>query len=163
MLSFFDLATRLRGLDKSKNIAPDGISSQKGAIRMEQDNDDLRNRFTAWMQLVVKRARIDYIRRLNRHSKEISIEDEQLTDKLIYEPIVGSEISTNGFEFSNERLSEVFRRLSPKRRQVLKLLFVHNMQPEDIAVELKCSLQHVYNLRSLAIKELKNKLYNGES
>ncbi|MDE6398619.1 MAG: ABC transporter permease subunit [Clostridiales bacterium] len=26
---------------------------------MEQNNDDLRNRFTAWMQVVVKRAKID--------------------------------------------------------------------------------------------------------
>lgn len=129
---------------------------------MEQNNDDLRNRFTAWMKVVVKRAKIDYIRRLNRHSNEISIEDEQLTDKLIYEPTDSTEITENGFEFINEKLSAVFRKLSPKRRQVLKLLFVHNMPPEDVATELQCSLQHVYNLRSLAIKELKKELCNGE-
>ncbi len=134
----------------------------KGANMELKNKDDLRYRFTAWMKVVVKRAKIDYIRRLKRHSYEIPIEDEQLTDKLIYEPLKGCAFSNNEFEFDDERLATVFRKLSKQRQQILKLLFVRNMTPEDIATELQCSLQHVYNLRSLAIKELKNKFDNGE-
>lgn len=49
---------------------------------MDFNNDALRCKFTAWMKVVVKRAKLDYIRRLNRHSNEISIEDEHLPEKL---------------------------------------------------------------------------------
>lgn len=129
---------------------------------MDFSKDALRGKFTAWMKVVVKRAKIDYVRRLNRHSNEISIDDEQLTDKLIYEPIKETEAADNGFVFNNERLLALFRKMAPKRRQVLEMLFVHNMTPEEISAEMQCTLQHVYNLRSLAIKELKNKLDNEE-
>ena len=40
------------------SIAPYG-KQVKRSKEMEQNNDDLRNRFTAWMQVVVKRAKID--------------------------------------------------------------------------------------------------------
>ena len=130
---------------------------------MDVNKDSLRGKFTAWLKIVVKRAKIDYIRRLNRHSNEISIEDEQLTDKLIYEPENESETSCSKFEFENDRLSSVFMKLTRKRRQILELLFVNKMDPEEIAVELQCTLQHVYNLRSLAIRELKSKLDKEET
>ncbi len=42
---------------------------------MRKGKDELKGKFTAWMKVVVKRAKIDYIRRLIRHSNEISIED----------------------------------------------------------------------------------------
>lgn len=127
---------------------------------MELKDDALRCKFTAWMQVVVKRAKIDYIRSLKRHSNEISIDDEQLTDKLICEPV--SEISiADGFEFDNVRLAKLFMKLAPKKRKVLEMLFVHNMEPEEVAEELQCTLQHVYNMRSLALKELKSKMQNG--
>ena len=45
---------------------------------MGQQNDELRYRFTAWMKVVVTNAKIDYIRRQNRHSNEISIENDKL-------------------------------------------------------------------------------------
>lgn len=107
---------------------------------------------------MVKRAKIDYIRRLNRRSNEISIEDEQLTDKLIYEPSSEIEGPETCFEFDNRTLSAAFKKSAPKRRRLLELLFIHNMTPDDVAVELRCSLQHVYNLRSLTLKELKSRL-----
>ncbi len=128
---------------------------------MELKNDALRCKFTAWMQVVVKRAKIDYIRSLKRHYNEVSIDDNQFVDKLIAGPT--NEIETvNSFEFENERLSIIFKKLVPKRQQILKLLFIDNMSAEEVAAELRCSLQHVYNLRSLTLKELKDKLNKGE-
>lgn len=124
---------------------------------MDQDND-VRNRFTAWMQLVVKRARIDYIRSLKRRKKEISLESEEIADKLIYEPADDNLGCSDGFAFSDEIISVVILNLPPKRRKVLELLFVHNMSPEEIAREMKCTVRHIYNQQSLALKELKEKL-----
>ncbi len=79
---------------------------------------------------------------------------------MIYEPVTAIQ-DAEGFCFDNSRLSAVFKNLSKKRRQVLELLYVHNMEPEEVAKEMQCSLQHVYNLRSLAIKELKSKMSMG--
>ena len=128
---------------------------------MDFNSDALRCRFTAWMKVVVKRAKIDYIRRISRHSNEVSLDDERIADELVYEPPVGTEGLQTGFEFDNRTLSAVFKKLAPQRRRLLELLFVHNMTPDEVAEELHCSVQHVYNLRSLAMKELKNKL-DGE-
>lgn len=124
---------------------------------MDLKDDALRCRFTAWMKVVVKRAKIDYIRRHKSRIQEVSMESEEFVDSLIYEPVEMSEIK-DGFLFENERLSSIFQNLSPKRRQILELLFLHNLTPEEVALEMGCSLQNVYNMRSMAIKEIRNKL-----
>lgn len=53
---------------------------------MGQENDELRYRFTAWMQVVVKRAKIDYLRRMKAQPIEVSIEHENVRRRLSYEP-----------------------------------------------------------------------------
>ena len=124
---------------------------------MEQRNDDLRNRFTAWMQVVVKRAKIDYMRRLKAWPKEVSIEDENVRNKLIYRSTkdVGD---VSSFSFDNQRLEAVYKKLSPQRRRILELLYVHNCTLEEVAKILHCCVRNVYNQRSLILKELRNKM-----
>ena len=129
---------------------------------MELKNDALRCKFTAWMQVVVKRAKIDYIRSLKRHYNEVSIEDEQFANKLLYDPI-SHRGADDGFDFENEHLAKLFMKLAPKKRKVLEMLFVHCLEPEDVAKKLQCTLQHVYNMRSLALKELKEKMQKMEN
>ena len=127
---------------------------------MEQQNDDLRNRFTAWMQVVVKRAKIDYIRRLKAHPREVSIEDENVRNKLFYKPMESMRVD-NTFSFDNRRLEAVYKKLSPQKRRILELLYVHNYTPEEVAGILHCCIRNVYNQRSLILKELRKKM-NGE-
>ncbi len=124
---------------------------------MEEKNDALRGKFTVWMKVVIKRAKIDYIRRLNRCSPELSIDDEFLNDKLIYEQPLDIE-DTAEFVFENVKLAKIFNTLSRKRRRIIEMLFLHNLTPEEVADKLKCSVQHVHNLRYVTIKELKNNL-----
>ena len=120
---------------------------------MEQQNDDLRNRFTAWMQVVVKRAKIDYIR-------QVSIEDENVRNKLFYKLMESMRVD-NTFSFDNRRLEAVYKKLSPQKRRILELLYVHNYTPEEVAGILHCCIRNVYNQRSLILKELRKKM-NGE-
>lgn len=122
---------------------------------MELKDDVLFCRFTAWLKVVVKRAKIDYIRRLKRHSNEVSIEDEELTDKLYYEPHNRTEDEIGGFSFENQSLAMAMKKISVKRRRVLELLFIHNFTPDEVASEMRCSVQHIYNMRSLAINDLR--------
>lgn len=45
-----------------------------------------------------------------------------------------------------------------KRRRILELLFIEGLEPIEVSELLGCSLQHVYNRRSAAIKELRSAL-----
>lgn len=59
------------------------------------------------------------------------------------------------FEFEEERLAAAFRNLPIKRQQILEMLFIEQMKPEEIARVLNCSVQHIYNRRSSALKALR--------
>ena len=49
----------------------------------------------------------------------------------------------------------------PKRQEMLKLLFVDELSPTEVAERLNCTVQHVYNRRSQALKALKAALGEG--
>lgn len=124
---------------------------------MKQDVEDvLRYRFTAWMKIVVKRAKIDYIRRLKKRPKELSIDDKNLSHKLVYEPQIIT--NCNDFDFENKDLLRVFKGLSERRKQILILIFVKNLSPEDVAEKMGCSVQYVYNQQSLTLKQLRKRM-----
>ena len=55
-----------------------------------------------------------------------------------------------------------YTKLSSGKQRVLNMLFVKDMKPEEIAEELHCTVQHVYNQRSLAVKALKKQLMDGD-
>lgn len=128
---------------------------------MRQDvYDDVRYRFTAWLKIVAKRAKIDYIRRLKKRPKELSIDDKNLSHELVYEPQLITE--NNDFDFENKDLIRVFKGLSEKRKQILILIFVHNFTAEEVAAKMRCSVQYIYNQHSLALKELRNKMEDNK-
>ena len=127
---------------------------------MRQDADDVRYRFTAWLKIVVKRAKIDYIRRLKKRPKELSIDDKKLSHELVYEPQLIT--NNNDFDFENKDLLRVFKGLSEKRKQILILIFVHNFTAEEVAAKMRCSVQYIYNQHSLALKELRNKMEDNK-
>ena len=65
---------------------------------------------------------------------------------------------SGGFDFAEQHLADAFRELPLMRRRILELLFVDELSPTEIAQKLHCSVQHVYNQRSLAIKRLRERL-----
>ena len=60
------------------------------------------------------------------------------------------------FMFKNERMGQAFAKLSITRRKILTLTFVDGFQPDEIARLLGCSVQNVYNERSIALKKYTN-------
>lgn len=48
--------------------------------------------------------------------------------------------------------------LSINESEILELLFIEGLKPIEVSELLGCSLQHVYNRRSAAIKELRSAL-----
>ncbi len=64
-------------------------------------------------------------------------------------------VSMTDFDFEEERLANAFAKLTIKRQQILAMLFVEEKKPEEIAKELNCSAQHVYDQKYHALKRLR--------
>lgn len=118
--------------------------------------DELRGCFTRWIVITAQNAQKNYLRTEGKRPKTISIDEIELpiTDTLL--PKV--ETVSGSFDFAEQQLADAFRELPLMRRRILELLFVDELSPAEIAQKLHCSVQHVYNQRSLAIKRLRERL-----
>lgn len=115
--------------------------------------DELRGRFTRWIVITAQNAQKNYLRTEGKRPKTISIDEIELpiTDTLLPK----AETVSDSFDFAEQHLADAFRELPLMRRRILELLFVDELSPAEIAQKLHCSVQHVYNQRSLAIKRLR--------
>ena len=125
------------------------------------DNFDFENevqyRFTAWLQKMVKRARIDYLRMKRSRDREESLNDYSRTKNLTYEMklIPAKDLEKGEYDFEREDIAHAFSLLSITKRKVLLFLFVEELTPKEIAELLCCSVQSVSNLKRKALKKLK--------
>lgn len=132
----------------------------------EAENVDvLRGRFTNWLDVLIYRAKLKYIRKLSQSVETVSLDDLidsgfQPVDPVPVDASISSEKHT--FEFEEEKLARAFCNLPIKRQKILEMLFVDQMKPEEIAKELNCTVQHVYNRRSRALKTLRLALMEGD-
>lgn len=127
--------------------------------RNEAD-EKLRAEFTRFLETMVRRAKINYLTKYRQRAEIISLdevpEQAQPTDEIRLSN------SQTEFEFEEERLANAFSTLPLMRRKILQLLFVEELTPQEIAKRMNCSVGHVYNQRSLALKKLRNLLEDGE-
>ncbi|MDO4167603.1 MAG: sigma-70 family RNA polymerase sigma factor [Eubacteriales bacterium] len=127
----------------------------------QQKNDELRARFTVWLETVVYRAKLKYLNRYRTKFETVSIEELPEDMLSVSENIVYGTASRSAFDFEEERLAEAFANLPIKRQQILTMLFVEERKPEEIARLLNCSAQHVYDQRYQALKKLRQALAKG--
>lgn len=125
------------------------------------ERDELRARFTAWLEKVVSRARIDYMRRLGRYAQGLSW--EELEDQNRHEELSHTDrYDLDGsFSFEDDKLRAAFERLSPAQRDILVMLYVKELEPKEAASELGCQIADVYNQKSRAIRKLRSFLERG--
>ena len=131
-------------------------------FKQNTENDELRARFTNWLNKLIYRARLNYLKKQKNNPIMLSLEDipeENLRSTDIEILVEASE--TNSFEFEEEKLAKVFYELPLMKQKILIMLFVEEKTPNAIAKKLNCSVQHVYNQRSLAIKTLRILLMKG--
>lgn len=123
-----------------------------------EKDDKLRARFTSWLTTLLRRARIDYLRRLGREPNTIAID-------VIDEHLVAAEDKyfsmSPEFQFEEERLAEAFFSLSPRKSEILKCLFAEQLTVEETAKRLHTTIENVYKEKSRALVTLRKKL-NGE-
>ena len=126
-------------------------------------HDELRARFTSWMEITLVRAKRDYTEQFNRQPKYASL--DAIPAELIPDPkdyFADVERSSTDFEFEEARLANAFSELPLMRREVLRLLFVEMKEPEEIAAILRCSTNYVHLQKSRALKRLRELLMEGD-
>ena len=132
-------------------------TKKKVKDKYPQDADRLRAEFTRWLTVLLNRTRANYLR--NRSKSKVELTE---TEETIFVDIEEYSIRQE-FVFENERLELAFLSLSTKQRELLVLLFVESMSPIDIAQQFKCTIQHVYNQKSIALKLLRVKMEEGSA
>ena len=128
-----------------------------------QEQDELRARFTGWLEVLAYRVRRNYLRDRGRNPLSVSL-DEIAEDRFAVQDVqrAGMPDQSNLFDFEEEQLAAAFVNPPAMKKRILTMLFVLEMEPEKIASELGCTLQNVYNQRSLALKRLRKALEGGE-
>lgn len=125
------------------------------------ERDELRARFTVWLETTIYRAKLKYLDRHRTKFETVSIEELPEDALSVSENAVYGAASQSAFDFEEERLAEAFANLPIKRQQILTMLFVEERKPEEIARLLNCSAQHVYDQRYQALKKLRKALTKG--
>lgn len=117
--------------------------------------NDIEIKFTAWLKVLVKRARVDYFRRKQNLEREVFFDD-------LGEQDIRYIISNNPTEFKeafetfeNKDLSEIYEQLTDTQRSVLYRIFVCEETTTEIALSTGWSIQHIYNQKYLAIKKFR--------
>lgn len=132
--------------------------------QQELEKDELRARFTGWLETTVYRAKLNYIRKTKQKIETVSIEDvaeSSLISSSSEQDWCRQLTEKNAFDFEEEKLARAFAELPLMRQRILTMLFVEEKKPDEIAAKLNCSIQHVYNQRSLALKKLRAMLAKG--
>lgn len=128
-------------------------------MQEKTDQEELRARFTAWLDIIVYRARLKYIRKLERQIPTISLDELDENSHPAAKQDVISEISSNGaqsFMFEEQKLARAFEELPIKRQRILEMLFVGEKTPTEIAKELNCTEAYVYNQKHRALEKLRS-------
>lgn len=121
----------------------------------QAEPDELRARFTRWLEILVYRARSRYLQKEEARIKTVSL-DEIAEDQW---PVAPTPMPwKTEFDFEEERLAKAFAALSPERQQLLTLLFLYQLKPEEAAALLHVSKKKFYNSKYEALKKLRTVL-----
>ena len=121
--------------------------------------EKFRAEFTSWLTTLMRRARIDYFRSKEREVKTIPLDEVSETEFAVQDRYA---ISESSFQFEEERLARAFFSLPLQRQQILTMLYVDELPPEEIARILNCSVDYVYKTKSRSLNSLRKMLNNME-
>ena len=130
----------------------------------KSERDELRARFTGWLEVTLYRAKLNYVKRLEREKSIVYVDvfpEELWVSENPERNWIQGLTEPGAFQFEEERLEKAFNTLSEQRKEILTMLFVEERTPKEIASQMGCSQQHVYKQRSQALKQLKQMLEKG--
>ena len=87
-----------------------------------KNHDELKGRFTVWLEKVVRNAKINYIKRLKRQPPTLYL--EEIPESALPVQNLVADVYTKS-EFEEKRLAEAFSRLPLMRNRILTRNFIH--------------------------------------
>ena len=129
----------------------------------DSDRDELRARFTAWLDTLIRRAKLNYLRKTETPIdivclEELIEENILITEDVWMRQLLYQEID---FNFEEERLATAYAELPLMRQQILKFLYVDELTVGEIAKKLHCSAQYVSDQKQKGLKHLRKKMSEG--
>ena len=125
------------------------------------ERDELRAKFTAWLKVVIRNAKLNYLQKVQNHPQIVSYDEIPESILVMDDPeeewIRGMKKSTP-YDFEEERLAKAFLELPLKRRRIMELLFLEELSEQETAKRLNCSTGHVRKQRNIALKKLRSQL-----
>ncbi len=129
----------------------------------QKERDELRAEFTVWLDTLIRRAKLNYLRKESRQVETVSL--EELPEEAIImgrdSAMPGITVSTDDFDFAEEKLANAFAELPLMRQQILRMLFIDEMKAGEIAAKLNCSPKYVSNQRLKGLKHLRERMTEG--
>ena len=104
--------------------------------QQESEKDELRARFTGWLEVTLYRAKLNYLKRQERERNTLYVgvlPEELLVEEDLEQKWVHRLTEQKGFDFEQEKLEKAFQSLTQQRQRILTLLFVEEKTPEEIA------------------------------
>ncbi|MDO5123079.1 MAG: sigma-70 family RNA polymerase sigma factor [Eubacteriales bacterium] len=131
--------------------------------RQNADRDKLRAEFTAWLDTLIRRAKLDYLRKMEIPVDIVSLEELGEEFLPITEDVWMRQLllQEDDFNFEEERLANAYAQLPLLRKQILKLLFVDNLKVKEVAKKLNCPSTYVSDQKRRALAALRKKLSEG--
>lgn len=129
----------------------------------KDDRDELRAEFTVWLDTLIRRAKLNYLRQQKQQVETVSLDEipeEMLPLDRKSEVSVVSD-SSNDFDFVEERLANAFAELPLMRQQILQMIFIDEMKVGEIAEKIHCSPKYVSNQRLKGLKYLRERMTEG--
>ena len=87
------------------------------------------------------------------HEENMTVSEDVWMRKILFEE--------DDFNFEEERLAQAYAELPLLRKQILKLLYVDELEVKEIARLLNCSAQYVSNQKQKGIKHLRKRMTEG--
>ena len=130
---------------------------------IEYERDELRAEFTVWLGTLIRRAKLNYLRKQSQQVETVSLDEipEESLPLVRDSDIPSMTVSSEDFDFAEERLANAFAELPLMRQQILKMLFIDEMKAGEIAKKLNCSPKYVSNQRLKGLKHLRERMTEG--
>ena len=110
--------------------------------------DEIRADFTIWLERLVYRARIDFIRKEAKYASTFILIGD-------LEERVERDEEKDHWDFECEWLKIAFQQLTISQQRILKMIYFEGKTPLEVANALGCTRQHIYNRCSQAYKHIR--------
>lgn len=125
------------------------------------DDSVLRYKFTAFLEMVIKNAKIDYVRiYVRKQTRDATIGAILGSDRMEMDLLSAVRFEERGFD--NAALDRAFAVLPERMRKVLTCAFLYRMSADEIALVYGYKKSYVYKLKQEALKRLRNSIRTME-